>query len=337
VAPTPDLSDRCRIACLAGFAGYACPWWCVRHGAPIVVTYHQQAWLRASGASCSVTTTTGGDWTSRRQLPGEWPASAVAHDDRMNDRTTGRALGAIRRRLHLHQADVAARAGVSQQLVSRIEGGRIAGVCLGRLRRVFDAVDADTVVVVRWRGGELDRLLDEGHAEVVARVCAALRRHGWEVLTEVTFSVYGERGSIDVLAWHPGSRTLLVVEVKTEVASAEETLRRHDVKVRLAPALGSDRFGAKPAHVARLLVVAEGATNRRRVARLDGILRHAYPDRGADVRRWLARPRGRIDGLMFLAGATPGAIRRRRVIAATGAASSPTPAGGAARRPRTAR
>jgi hypothetical protein len=55
--------------------------------------------------------------------------------------------------------------------------------------------------------------------------------------------VFGERGSIDLLAWHESSRTLLVIELKTELTSVEETLRRHDSKVRLAPGIARERFG----------------------------------------------------------------------------------------------
>ncbi|HEY4190087.1 MAG TPA: hypothetical protein VGM28_06685, partial [Candidatus Limnocylindrales bacterium] len=61
--------------------------------------------------------------------------------------------------------------------------------------------------------------------------------------------IYGERGSIDILAWHAATRTLLIVEVKTEIASAEEMLRRHDAKVRLGPAIGRERFGIAPGAV----------------------------------------------------------------------------------------
>jgi Holliday junction resolvase-like predicted endonuclease len=57
---------------------------------------------------------------------------------------------------------------------------------------------------------------------------------GWEVRAEVSFSSYGERGAIDLLAWHPETRTLLVIEVKTEIGAVESTLRVHDMKWRLA-------------------------------------------------------------------------------------------------------
>lgn len=218
----------------------------------------------------------------------------------MNDATAGRALRVLRRRQHLRQLDVARRAGVSQQLVSKVECGHLGSVNVATLRGILAAVEADLVTIVRWRGGELDRLLDERHAAVVSQIAGLLRRRGWDVLLEATFSEYGERGSIDLLAWHAATRTLLVVEVKTEVASAEEMLRRHDAKVRLAPKIGRDRFGEAPRQVGRLLVLDESGRNRRRVDRLEAILRSAYPARGGDVRAWLASPMGNLSGLVFL-------------------------------------
>lgn len=243
----------------------------------------------------------------------------------MNDIVIGRALRALRIRLLLRQEDVAGRAGVSQQLVSKIERGRLATVSNAVLRRVFAAVEADLLTVVRWRAGEIDRLLDEGHAELVGRIVVLLRRRGWQVLTEVTFSEFGERGSIDILAWHPASRTLLVIEVKTEITSAEEMLRRHDVKVRLGWRIGRERFGVKPARIAKLLVVADEMRNRRRVARLDLILAEAYPARGRVVRRWLADPDGDLRGLIFAVPAAGGRSTRRPRRIRRPAVASPAP------------
>jgi transcriptional regulator with XRE-family HTH domain len=231
----------------------------------------------------------------------------------MDDRLIGRTLRVLRRRLGLRQVDVAARAGVSQQLVSRVELGRSSRLTARTLRRIFSVVDADVVTVVRWRGGALDRLLDEDHAAIVGRIAGLLQARGWQVLPEVTYSEWGERGSIDVLAWHAESRTLLVVEVKTEIASAEELLRRHDAKVRLAPGIGRDRFGAAPRHVGRLLVVAEGSTNRRRLARLESVIGVAYPDRGDDVRRWLRRPDRDLAGVLVVGAASGVTTNRSRV------------------------
>ncbi len=216
----------------------------------------------------------------------------------------GRAHRAIRIHLGKRQADVAASAGVSQQLVARLEGGRAGSMSLDTVAALFAALDARVFLNVLWNGGMLDRLLDEGHAAVGGLAAEQLLDHGWEVLPEVTYAVFGERGSIDLLAWHAATRTLLVVEIKTEITSAEEMLRRHDTKVRLAPGIGLERFGVRPAVVARLLVVADSSGNRSRVSRLSQLLEAVYPMRGKDLRAWLKSPSasapGKLGGLLFL-------------------------------------
>ena len=68
------------------------------------------------------------------------------------------------------------------------------------------ALDAWVAYSVRWRGGELDRVLSAGHAamhEALARWLAALP--AWELAPEVSFSIFGERGIIDALCWHAES------------------------------------------------------------------------------------------------------------------------------------
>lgn len=218
----------------------------------------------------------------------------------MEDVRVGRALRALRRRGRLRQVDIGERAGVTQSTISLLERGRVDGLSVRAIRSVFRAVDADVTVLVRWRGGDLDRLLDERHARLGGAFSTWMIEKGWEMASEVTFSIYGERGAIDVLCWHPRTELLLVVELKTELASVEETLRRHDVKVRLAARIAAERFGWRSRSVGRLLVLADDRTSRRRVARHDGILGRAYPARSAEVRRWVGRPAGPMAGLLFL-------------------------------------
>lgn len=217
----------------------------------------------------------------------------------MDDQRVGRILRALRHRLGWRQSDVAREAGLTQDDVSRAERGRSKDV--RKLRRHGQALDADVSIAVRWRGGEIDRLLDEGHAAIVGWVVILLEGLGWEVHPEVSFAVYGERGSIDVLAWHAPTRTLLVVEVKTELASIEETLRVHDVKQRLAAAVGAERFGWQQASaVCRMLVLPGTSTPRRQVRRHDAVLAPAYRRRGDDARSWLAAPSGSPSLLVFV-------------------------------------
>ena len=227
----------------------------------------------------------------------------------MNGTAIGLRVRAIRMHKRLRQQDLASAARVSRGFVSRIERGLIENVQVGDLERLVAGLGGTLDVQVRWHGEGLDRLMDEAHARIVDLVVALLRTAGWEIVVEASFSIYGERGSIDVLAYHRGSRILLVIEVKSVVPDNQAMLHDLDRKTRLARLVAEDR-GWDVGAVARLLVIGDSATSRRRVARLSSTFDVAFPVRGWAVRRWLARPSGPISGLLFLAYAPTGSIRR---------------------------
>jgi transcriptional regulator with XRE-family HTH domain len=244
--------------------------------------------------------------TGNRRISG-----ASDHRRVVNDLQIGRAARALRQRLGRRQLDVATRAGLGHDLVSRVERGRVDGMTVRRLRELFGVFDAEVVVLVRWRGGELDRIVDRRHAGLSELVVTRLERDGWTVMPEVSFSEYGERGSVDLLAYHAASSALLVIEIKTELTSIEETIRRHDAKCRLASAVALQRFGWRAASVARLLVMPDERTPRRQVERFAALLSRAYPLRGRSVRSWLASPSGAMAGLAFLSAADETRLRQR--------------------------
>jgi hypothetical protein len=142
--------------------------------------------------------------------------------------------------------------------------------------------------------------LDGRHAALVETVVRRLTALGWQTAVEVTYAEYAERGAIDVLAWFPERRALLVVEVKSLLASIEATHRRHDEKVRLAAAIARKRFGWAPVTVSRLLVLPDDSTPRRHVARHAGTFDSLLPTRGQQVRNWLRDPIGALRGVWFL-------------------------------------
>jgi transcriptional regulator with XRE-family HTH domain len=216
----------------------------------------------------------------------------------MDDQRVGRIVRALRRRRGWRQLDLARAAGCSQNLVSLVERGHLERASTRLLRRVMAALDAVAVIEIRWRGAALDRLLDEDHARLSGAIATELARLGWEVQPEVSYSSYGERGSIDLLAWHAETRTLLVIEVKTDLPSAEATLRKLDEKVRLAPAIARERFGWQPLALGRLLILPESQTLRRRVAK-HRLFERALPGRNVPVRRWVSHPAGGLAGLWF--------------------------------------
>jgi transcriptional regulator with XRE-family HTH domain len=125
----------------------------------------------------------------------------------------GVVIRALRRRRGWTQAFLAAKAGVSQSLVSSVERGHADRWVLAHVIAIPAALDARVEIDLRWRAGELDRLLDADHAALGATVGRVLTAFAWRVQFEVTYAVYGARGSIDLLGWHAPTRTLLVIEV----------------------------------------------------------------------------------------------------------------------------
>jgi transcriptional regulator with XRE-family HTH domain len=227
----------------------------------------------------------------------------------MEDQHVGMALRGIRMRRRLTQAALASRAGVSRDLVSGVERGRAGSVRVATLRAIAAALDARVVLTVRWQGGDLDRMINRRHAalhEVVAKLFGEL--DGWVVEPEVSFSIYGERGVIDVLAWHPGRRALLIVELKSEIVDVNDLMGSVDRKRRLAERVARDR-GWDPATISTWVAVADIRTNRRALARHATTLRAKFPADGRTMRGWLRDPGRRIDALGFVEAARPGSAR----------------------------
>jgi hypothetical protein len=189
--------------------------------------------------------------------------------------------------------------------------GHLARLSTRSLRRVVAALDASLNFGVRWRGASLDRLLDEDHATIVAAVAELLRRLSWLVAVEVTYSEFGERGSFDLIAFHPVAKVLLVAEVKTDLPSAEATLRKLDNKTRLAARVAHGRLGWEAAHVGRILVMPNVSMLCRRVGRNAALFDHAFPARNVAVRHWLTRPSSSFSGLWFVSSNTVGLLSRQ--------------------------
>jgi transcriptional regulator with XRE-family HTH domain len=237
----------------------------------------------------------------------------------------GRGVRALRQRRGWRQSDLAGAAGLSRPVVGRIERGESAAVSISDLSAVAIALESSLDVVLRWKGEGLDRLLDDDHARIVERLVAWLRAHGWVVAVEVSFSRFGERGSIDVMAFHPATRALAVFEVKSVTPDMQAMLAGLDRKARLGPAIAKER-GWNAAVTARILVLADTSTNRRRLARFGAMVSAALPAGTWDVRHWLEEPTTQaIAGVWFLAydrAAGTNRSRRLRVRVGRGASRS---------------
>ena len=199
------------------------------------------------------------------------------------------AIRSLRAHHRWRQRDLAARAGLSRDAVSRVERGRLNGATFATVARLAAALDATLVVEIRWQGADIDRLVDRRHARLQELAARRLTLAGWMTRVEVSFNHYGDRGSCDVVAWHPSTQTLLVVEVKSRLGNVQDTLHRLDVKARLGSVIAEQLSWPQPGSVARALVVADERTSRRVVARHETLFA-SFATRGRSAVRWLRRP-----------------------------------------------
>lgn len=216
----------------------------------------------------------------------------------MDDLRVGTIIRTARLRLGWRQQDLATKGHVSRATISRVERGHLGSLPIDTIRAICAGLDIRLELEPRWRGGDLDRMMSRRHSalhESVTRALAAAFPE-WEIAPEVSFSIYGERGVIDLLLWHPGRRALLVIELKTDIVDVGEMLGTLDKKRRLAWKIAEEK-GWVPLTVSAWIVVAGSRTTERRMAEFRAMLRSAYPAGGRQVRAWLRDPEGSIAGL----------------------------------------
>lgn len=227
----------------------------------------------------------------------------------MDDLRLGAIVRAVRLRRRLRQQDVADAAGVSHATVSLVERGHCGSLSLTTMRRIAAVLDVRLDLVGRWRGGELDRLLNRRHS-LLAESFAALvaRTPGWIVEPEVSFAIYAERGTVDQLAWHSAAGHLLIVELKTQLVDINELLGTLDKKRRLAREIAMTR-GWKPSRVSVWLIVADTSTNRRHAREHATLLRSRLPLDGRQFRKLLRNPSVAGSGTAFWSDSNLGSTR----------------------------
>lgn len=204
----------------------------------------------------------------------------------MERRTVARLLRGLRRGKGWSQARLGALLGISQSEMSRWERRELDSCTVAELDSWAQALGADLVLDLRVRG--VRPMTDAKHAELQTLVVKRLRGAGWLVDTEVSFNRYGDRGIVDVLAYHPGRRFLLVIEIKTRLEDSQDLLGRLDIKRRIGPILAKER-GWSPAAIVPTIIFQESRTTRRRLASVDALFAR-FSLRGKPALTWLRRP-----------------------------------------------
>jgi transcriptional regulator with XRE-family HTH domain len=182
--------------------------------------------------------------------------------------------------LDITQQELADAVGVSRPYIASIESGR-ANPSLDVVERIAESLGLQ----LELRGQapvtlNSPRQRDLVHARCSGYVDRRLAGTGWLTRREVTIVRGRMRGWIDLLAFDPRQRILLVVEIKTWLDDLGAVERQLDWYVHEAPALAR-RFAFRPiGTIGWLLVLA--------TAEFDGAIR---TNRDAIARRFPARAR----------------------------------------------
>jgi transcriptional regulator with XRE-family HTH domain len=218
----------------------------------------------------------------------------------MDDVLVGRGFRALRKRRGWTQRDLSAKAAVPQSTISLVEAGRIEAVSLPTVRKIGRALGMAVELRPSWPISDVAKLLDSEHARLVERVVRHLRVAGWEVVVEYTFNDYGDRGAVDILAWHPGRRALLIVEIKTRIADVQDLHAALDRKSRVVPRPVARERSWRALTIGKLLVVADSDANRARIRSHAETFAVTFPAGSRGVRRWIGDPIGPLAGLWFV-------------------------------------
>ena len=204
--------------------------------------------------------------------------------------TVGRIFLDARHALGLSQREIEVRTGIPQSAQSRFERGLASSVDLRALELLATALGGK-VQVLFAAPFLIDRAMqrDRVHARCIAHVARNLMRLGWTVETEVEIAGSSGPGWIDLLAYHPASGRLLVIEIKTEIhdlGRIQRTLAWYESRsAAVARQLG---WQVRSTHAALLLLGTEAVDrvlheNRHLVAT-------AFPVRARELTRFLEEP-----------------------------------------------
>ena len=195
----------------------------------------------------------------------------------------GLASRRVRLRVGQTQAELGRRVRKSQSWVSRVESGTLVSLTVADADALCRALGSTLVFTIEtpvFIGG--DRQRDLAHARCLAFVVRRLARAGWQVEREVQIGDPRRPGWIDVLAYNPISRTLLIIEIKTRLddfGGLERQLQWYRQHAQAA----ARRMGwqAEDVTTAALLLATE--VNDQRVRENASSIRQRFPGRWREL------------------------------------------------------
>lgn len=197
------------------------------------------------------------------------------------------------------QRELADRADTSHTAIWRLETARPGPVDLAMVERVLKALGMRPSLGIDDRHlADRRRQRDGVHAVLNGYAARRIARlGGWEPpATEVQIGAEVPRGWIDLLAFRPADRSLLVDETKTDIPDMGGLQRSVAFYEHEAPRV-AEALGWRPLRTIVLVLGLDSRQFGRRLADNRDLVRSAFPGDVARVAAWLVdpaapRPRG---------------------------------------------
>ncbi len=198
-------------------------------------------------------------------------------------------------RLRLTQRQVADSVGVSRGYIAAIEGS-LANPSLDVVDRISRALGLEAELVLRpplvlGAHGQRDLV----HARCTGYVERRLRTAGWRTAREVELILGRSHGWIDVLAFHPRSETLLVIEIKTRLDDLG-AIERHLGWYGRSAGDTARRLGWQPRRITSWLLVLASDEVEGVIRHNSDLLARAFPLRARAMLEWLSAGNDSVTG-----------------------------------------
>ena len=202
----------------------------------------------------------------------------------------GRIIRGARLTVGWSQVDLGHRARIPQASISRLERGVHSGADFDDLQRVAKALGGRFHVRLEApfladRGRQRDRV----HAACIGYVVRHLRAHGWRAESEVEIGGTFGPGWIDILAWHPQTGALLVIEIKTEIhdfGRVQRTLAWYERGAWVA----ARGLGWSPRRVHGALLLLDTAVVASALRANRALANVTFPERATSLATFVADP-----------------------------------------------
>jgi transcriptional regulator with XRE-family HTH domain len=203
--------------------------------------------------------------------------------------TFARLCRETRMMLDVTQAELARSGGVSRSHIAGIETGRV-NPSLDLVSRIADRLGIEVAFVARPPLIVSRRTHDVVHARCSGFVDGRFRRAGWLTAREIEIAEPSAHGWIDLLAYEPVSRTLVIVEVKTrldDIGAVERQIGWYERRAVNA----AQAIGWRPSRVLSWLIVLASDEVERAIRMNREVMLRSFPARAVTMRGVLADPR----------------------------------------------